>query len=105
MLDLTSIEGFLASMTSFKADEIWFVMTNMALVLACLASFAIFAVAIIKEVFLRGRARVAAGVATDVHILHEPALGITMADGGEPEDEEVAADLDSKNGANASNNE
>ncbi len=101
MLDLTSFEAFLASMTSFQADEIWFVMTNLALVLACLACFAIFAVAIIKEVFLRGRARVAAGVATDVHILHEPALGVTMADGGEPEDEGVAGELDSKNGANA----
>ncbi len=105
MLDLTSIEAFLTSMVSFKADEIWFVMTNLALVLACLACFAIFAVAIIKEVFLRGRARVASGVATDMHVLHEPALGVTMADGGEPEGEDVATDLDSKNGETAPTNE
>ena len=105
MLDLTSIEAFLTSMISFEADEIWFVMTNLALVLACLACFAIFAVAIVKEVFLRGRARVAAGVATDVHVLHEPALGVTMADGGEPEGEGIADEFDSKNGANASDNE
>lgn len=102
MLDLTSIEAFLTSMVSFEADELWFVMTNLALVLACVACFAIFAVAIVKEVFLRGRARVASGVSEDMHILHEPALGVTMADGGEPEGEGVTADLDSKNGENAS---
>ena len=94
MLDLTSIEAFLTSMVSFEADELWFVMTNLALVLACVACFAIFAVAIVKEVFLRGRARVASGVSEDMHILHEPALGVTMADGGESEGEGVTADLD-----------
>ena len=50
----------------------------------------------------RRRARVASGVSEDMHILHEPALGVTMADGGEPEGEGVTADLDSKNGENAS---
>ena len=104
MLDLTSIEAFLTSMVSFEADELWFVMTNLALVLACVACFAIFAVAIVKEVFLRGRARVASGVSEDMHILHEPALGAERPGPacGEPEGEGVTADLDSKNGENAS---
>jgi hypothetical protein len=78
------MEAFQASRASFESDELWFVVLNLAIVLACVACTAIFAGAIVVEVFFNRSQQGVEGLHKDLHVLHEPELGVTMADGGEP---------------------
>ena len=65
----------------------WLNVTNAALGVFTVAAFAIVAGGVIVELVDRLRGRVAS-LAGDAHTLHVPALGATMADGGERIDRE-----------------
>ena len=63
-------------------ETFWLNVTNAVLGIVTVVAFLMVAGAVFSEVLARVRKRIAAAVG-DVHTLHVPALGATMADGGE----------------------
>jgi hypothetical protein len=63
-------------------ETFWLNVTNAALGIVTAVAFLVVAGAVLNEVLVRVRRRIASAVG-DVHTLHVPALGATMADGGE----------------------
>jgi hypothetical protein len=74
-------------------ETFWLNVTNAFLGIVTAAAFLVVAGAVLNEVLVRVRKRIASAVG-DLHTLHVPALGPTMADGGE----KIGGD--SKNGGN-----
>jgi hypothetical protein len=62
-------------------ETFWLNVTNAALGLITLVALLAVAGAVLQEVLVRARKRIASAL-EDAHTLHVPALGETMADGG-----------------------
>jgi hypothetical protein len=69
-----------------NSQTLWLTLTNLALGLVTLLALAVLAGGIAQELIGRRRkARELAGMDDEVrHLLADPQLGLTMADGGEP---------------------
>ena len=72
----------------FDPETFWLNVTNLGLGIVTLICCLILAAGIVQEVVVRIRARVA--VNADDHAFALPNLGLTMADGGEREEENAA---------------
>lgn len=69
-------------------DAFWLDITNAALGLFCLACLVAFAWSIARDVRDKQRERSLDRAQSEMHVLHSPELGLTMADGGRPLDDE-----------------
>ena len=71
-------------------QTLWLNLTNLALGVITLLALAMVGVSVARELLARRRrAREVDGLDAELsHMLHVPELGLTMADGGEPKDDE-----------------
>lgn len=65
-------------------DAFWLDITNAALGLFCLACLIAFGWTIYRDVRDKQRERAADRAQSQMHVLHSQELGLTMADGGRP---------------------
>ena len=71
----------------FDSESMWLNLTNAALGLVTLACLIMVTRAIVQELLAKAKKAVRVPVEHDDHAFNIQALGITMADGGEPIDE------------------
>lgn len=68
-------------------ETFWLNVTNIALGVATLICCVVLAVSVLQEVVVRLRKRAEVQAHLDDHVFALPKLGLTMADGGEKEDD------------------
>jgi len=77
-------------------ETFWLDLTNVALGLVTLICCVVLAAGVLQEVVVRVRKRAHVPVENDDHAFALPALGLTMADGGEKVEEEKKSDSGSE---------